>query len=198
MQLLLGTKNKGKIKEIRKILSDIDSIELLTFEDVPFGEVLEDGKTFRANAKKKATQISQETGFPTLAEDSGLEVDSLDGAPGIETARYAGPNATDQQRIDKLLKELTNEANRSAQFRCCAALVVPKDGEWVGEGILTGSIANEPKGIGGFGYDPIFIPDGESGTLAELSDEIKNSISHRRRAIEALKEPLRRIASVKD
>lgn len=190
MQLILGTKNKGKIKEIRRILSDIPTLELLTFEEVPFSDVIEDGLTFLANAKKKAQQIAEETGIPTLAEDSGLEVNALGGIPGIKTARYAGSNATDQQNIEKLLDSLKSESDRSAKFRCFTVLYLNKELQCTSDGILAGKIAKEQKGSGGFGYDSIFIPEGESLTLAELADEAKNRISHRRNAIEALKSQL--------
>ena len=189
MKILLGTKNAGKIREIQSIFQSVASIQWLTFEDIPFRDVIENGTTFCENAHKKASQISAELYLPVLAEDSGLEVDALDGAPGIQSARYAGPNANDGDRILKLLSNLADfqsEDERRGRFRCCAELFFPESYSIEPirfESILSGHIAEHARGDGGFGYDPIFIPDGFDQTLAELGSELKNSISHRRIAL---------------
>lgn len=190
MRLLLGTKNPGKIKEIKDIFSDLPALELLTFTERPFSDVLEDGQTFAENARKKAYQISAETGLPVLAEDSGLEVDVLGGAPGVESARFAGAAKDDRKNIEKLLHMLESTANRRARFRCVVVLYLLDGREFFSEGVLEGRIAHEPRGTTGFGYDPIFIPKSFAQTLAELGPAVKNQISHRRRALEGLKPQL--------
>lgn len=185
MRLLLGTKNHGKIAEIREIFAPF-SPELLTFRERPFSDVLEDGATFAENARKKARAICQETGLAVLAEDSGLEVAALAGAPGVCSARFAGESKSDCANIEKLLNLLQNAADRRARFRCVAVLRLTDGREFISEGCLEGRIALRPKGTAGFGYDPIFVPDGYDQTLAELGREIKNKISHRKRALERL------------
>lgn len=186
MRLLLGTKNPNKIREIKEICSEFLNVELLTFSECPFSDVLEDGSTFEENARKKAQQICAQTGLPVLAEDSGLEVFALGGAPGVRSARFAGERKDDQANIEKLLGLLQNSTDRRARFRCVAVLVWPNGDELLSEGILPGQIALAPRGTAGFGYDPIFIPDGYTQTLAELGSQVKNKISHRRRALEGL------------
>ena len=186
MRLLLGTKNSNKIREIKEMCAAFPDLELLTFSECPFSDVLEDGKTFEENARKKARQICAETGLPVLAEDSGLEVFALGGAPGVQSARFAGPHKDDQANIEKLLRLLQDSTDRRARFRCVAVLAFPNGEECVSEGMLEGKIAHAPSGAWGFGYDPIFIPDGYTQTLAELGPQIKNKISHRRRAVEGL------------
>ncbi|MCS6936782.1 MAG: RdgB/HAM1 family non-canonical purine NTP pyrophosphatase [Candidatus Bipolaricaulota bacterium] len=186
MRLLLGTKNRGKIAEIRAILEEVPDIELLTVREQPFTDVPEDGETFEENARKKARAISQETGLAVLAEDSGLEVAALGGAPGVRSARFAGETKDDRANIAKLLELLTGVTDRRARFRCVAVLHFPDGREWIGEGTLDGQIALAPRGSAGFGYDPVFIPEGYEHTLAELGPQIKNQISHRRRALQAL------------
>jgi XTP/dITP diphosphohydrolase len=190
MVLLLGTKNPHKIREITEILSDLVGITLLTWRERPFADVPEDGETFEANARTKAQMICAETGLPVLAEDSGLEVYALGGAPGVRSARFAGPQKDDRANIAKLLDALSTVSDRRARFRSVAVLALPDGTELVSEGILQGRIALAPAGSAGFGYDPIFIPDGYGSTLAELGGEIKNRISHRRRALEGLKKYL--------
>lgn len=190
MRLLLGTKNSGKIREIKQILAGIPSLELLTFREQPFSDVPEDRETLEENARKKAQQILYETGLAVLAEDSGLEVQALGGAPGVQSARFAGETKDDRANIEKLLDVLKNVTDRRARFRCVAVLHLADGQEFLGEGTLSGWIALEPRGTAGFGYDPVFIPVGYDATLAELGTEIKNQISHRRRAIEGLKAQL--------
>ncbi len=196
MRLLLGTKNPGKIAEIREIFASLP-LELLTFRECTFSDVLEDGATLAENARKKAREISQETGLPVLAEDSGLEVDALGGAPGVRSARFAGESKDERANITKLLELLSGIADRRARFRCVAVLRLTDGREFISEGCLEGHIARRPKGTAGFGYDPVFVPDGYDQTLAELGREIKNKISHRKRALEELKKQLSKRSSLK-
>jgi len=187
-KLLLGTKNPGKITEIQALLGE--AYALLTVEDHPFADVDEDGDTFEDNARKKARQIAEETGLPTLAEDAGLEVEALHWDPGVRSARYAGAEASDADNLEKLLQELHSESKRRARFRCACVVCVPDGEEWVTHGQLDGFITAAPRGRGGFGYDPVFIPDGFSKTLAELPASLKNQISHRAKAIRAMRAKL--------
>jgi len=191
LKLLLGTKNQGKLREIFHLLSDISGLELLTFRECPFDGVAETGQTFRENALLKARQISTATGLAVLAEDSGLEVEALQGAPGIRSARFAGEEATDQQNIEKLLTLLQGASDRVARFLCVAVIHFPDGKELISQESLKGHIAHQPRGTHGFGYDPVFVPDGYEKTLAELGPSVKDEISHRRRALEQLKKELR-------
>ncbi len=186
MVLVLGTKNPNKIREIKEIFAGVSDVKLLTFSECPFEDVLEDGRTFEENARKKAHEICAQTGLPVLAEDSGLEVYALGGAPGVQSARFAGAHRDDRANIEKLLDALKGSTDRRARFRCVAVLVWPDGKELMGAGVLEGRIATAPRGTAGFGYDPVFIPDGYEQTLAELGPTVKNRISHRRRALEAL------------
>jgi len=192
--IILATRNKGKVQEICTLLNDlpIKFISLLDIEN--FTEIIEDGATYEENAKIKAEQIFDKLGIPTIADDSGLEVDALNGIPGIHSARYAGIPSNPRENIRKLLQSLNNVPKhlRGAQFRCVAAY---KDDhiEYLAQGICMGSIAFEPKGVGGFGYDPIFIPEGFEQTFGEISQNIKNSISHRAKAFCHLKDFLRKL-----
>lgn len=191
MILLLGTKNAGKIRELKVLLSDLPGVSFLTFNERPFSAVEETGDTFEENALLKARAICAETGLPVLAEDSGLEVDALDGAPGVYSARYSGEPVDYARNNALLLENLAGVVDRRARFVDVAVLRFPDGREYVRRGILTGRIATAPSGEGGFGYDPLFIPDGYDRTLAELGEEEKNRISHRARAIAAIKEVLR-------
>lgn len=185
-ELLIATKNAGKIREIEELLANapIKIRTLREFENV--AEPEETGATFAENAVLKAKYYAEKTGVSALADDSGLEVAALSGAPGIYSARYAGENATDAERIIKLLGELeaANTENRRAQF-VCAMAIVNIDGitECLTEGVCKGHLADFPRGTGGFGYDPIFIPEGFSETFGELPAGIKQKISHRALAI---------------
>lgn len=189
VKLLFATKNRGKLVELRKLLP-IEGLELLCLEDLPsFPEVEEDGDTFAANACLKARAAMQFHGLAALADDSGLEVDALNGAPGVRSARYAGPGATDEDRYRKLLGELQEVADldRSARFRCALAFADPEKSEelQVFEGRCEGVIIEGPRGEGGFGYDPVFLVPQEQKTFAELSADTKNAISHRGQAMQA-------------
>ncbi len=196
MRVLVGTTNPGKLREILAILGDIPGIEWVAPGKVP--EVQEAGTTFLANAVLKARAIARATGLPTLADDSGLEVEALGGAPGVRSARFAGEPPDPAANNRKLLASLAGVRSRRARFRTAAALALPDGRVWTGEGALDGEIAPEPRGSGGFGYDPLFIPRGETRTLAELSPEEKNRLSHRRKALEALRPVLQALASGDD
>jgi len=182
-EILIATKNAGKIKELGGLLESLP-VQLRSLNDFPKTiEPEETGATFVENAVLKAKSYAQQTGGWALADDSGLEVEALNNAPGIFSARYAGATATDKERIEKLLKELDGIENRAARF-VCAMAVADETGEikFVAEGVCSGKIALAASGEGGFGYDPVFIPDGFSATFGELSGEIKQQISHRARA----------------
>ena len=187
MKLLLATRNQGKVREIGEILKDQNEIELLSLRNYPDApDVVEDGKTYEENAIRKAAALAEYTGHLTLADDSGLEVDALDGAPGIHSARYAGENASDQDRIAKLLETLHNVPNnqRSGRFICAVAIAKPLAQAQIVRGICEGRIVCMPRGSNGFGYDPVFVPIGYNETFAELGDKIKNQISHRAKALD--------------
>ncbi len=185
MQILVATTNRHKLHEIRDVLSDpgltlLSSVEL---ESPP--EVIEDGDTFEANAVKKAVELAEFSGMWTMADDSGLEVDALDGAPGVFSARYAGEPADYKANNIKLLKELEGKQDRSARFVCVIALCDPEGNCRTVRGTVDGVIADRERGDEGFGYDPLFIPQGETRTFAEMAPEEKNSISHRANALAA-------------
>jgi XTP/dITP diphosphohydrolase len=189
MKIVLATTNKSKVKEIRAITSRLP-VEILTVEDFPAIEFPpEDGSTFEDNAIKKARFVSEKTGLAALADDSGLEVDELDGRPGIRSSRYAGAGATDSDNIAKLLKELSEVplARRKARFVCVITFVEPSGDKITFKGTCEGLIGFVPSGTCGFGYDPVFIVPEMGKTMAELSPEDKNLISHRGRAMEKLK-----------
>lgn len=196
IELIVATRNTHKTREIQYILgSDFRVRDLGALPDV--SEVPESGKSFEENAKIKALAVSRQLPALVIADDSGLEVDALGGAPGIYSARYAGPNATDREKINKLLGELARvrakEAGRCARFRCVVALARNGNLHGTFEGIVEGRIADEVRGDSGFGYDPIFIPEGTKQTFSELPNEVKNAISHRAKAIRALADRLRRL-----
>ena len=189
LEIVLATRNRDKIREIKKMLNGID-VRLLSLDDFPgCPRVVEDGETLEANAKKKALVVSQYTKKLSLAEDTGLEVEALSGAPGIHSARFAGDNCTYEDNNRKLLKlmEKLSLGERRARFRCVAALAKP-DGEVVTcEGVCEGIIDFEMKGESGFGYDPLFLLPEYGKTFAELGEEMKNKISHRARALAKIK-----------
>ena len=194
MKVLIGTRNPHKLEECRRILGDIPGIEWLTFREHPFPEVEETGSTLEENARLKAVSLARITGLPTLAEDSGLEVTALGGAPGVLSARFAGVEKDYRANNEKLLALLAGVEDRRARFRTVAVLALPDGRTWMTEGVLEGEIALAPRGSGGFGYDPLFIPLGETRTLAELAPEEKDRISHRRRALERLRPLLSSLA----
>jgi XTP/dITP diphosphohydrolase len=191
-ELLIATGNAGKVKEFAELFSSRELI-LYSLKDFPeLQPAVEDAPTFAGNALKKAAAASRQTGLPVIADDSGLCVEALDGRPGVLSARYAGEGAGDEANNLKLLKELVDVPmeKRQAAFRCAIAFCTPEGEEGIFEGELKGLILEKPSGTGGFGYDPLFMVPEYGKTLAELSIETKNRISHRGRAAEALKEYL--------
>ncbi len=194
MDIVLATRNKKKIEEIRKIFTMMKTVpQLLTLNNFPeCQEVEEDGETFEANAVKKAMYVAECSGMPAISDDSGLEVDVLGGVPGVLSARYAGESADDRANLEKLLNEMKQVANnkRNARFVCCIAMAFPHGDVKTFFGYVNGRIGVEPKGGNGFGYDPVFYPEGYDKTFAEMSDTEKNVISHRGRAIGELQKYL--------
>jgi XTP/dITP diphosphohydrolase len=191
-ELVLATRNRSKVIELVALLGDLGiTIRTLDeFPDVP--DVVEDGDTCEANAVKKARAIAESTGLPAVADDTGLEVDALGGRPGVYAARYAGEDATYEDNCRKLLRELTGvpREQRTARFLTVAAIALPSDGIRVAQGTLEGVIAEEASGTLGFGYDPVFLIPELGKTLAQLSVDQKNTISHRAKAFAKVREML--------
>jgi len=194
--LVVATTNRGKAAEFARLLSGL-SARVVALSDIVADSprVVEDGSTLAENAALKARAAARATGMLALADDSGLEVDALDGRPGVRSARFAGERATDQENYAELLAQLARSAKPApfgARFRCALALVDPAaagDGErlWTVEGVCEGTIGSEPRGAFGFGYDPVFVVAGRAETMAELDPEEKNRLSHRARAVSALR-----------
>lgn len=187
MELWIATGNKGKVNEYKLGLKEIPHLHIFTQADIPsFTPRPEDGKTFLENAQIKARSLKAvKPGVWVLGEDSGLEVEGLNNLPGIHSARYAGPKASDNENIAKLLKMMTIRpmANRKARFVCSTVVFTPEGEEWHFEGLMNGTIATKPSGQMGFGYDPVFIPEGQTQTMAELGPGFKNQHSHRSQAL---------------
>lgn len=184
----MATRNRGKIREIWELLKDFP-VEIKNLDDFgPIPDVEEDGDTFDDNAFKKASFTAKVLGLPALADDSGLEVEALEGAPGVRSARYAGPSATDQGNSDKLLQEMKGKANRRAAFVCVISIAVPSGVALTYEARCEGLIAETPAGDNGFGYDPVFFYPPMNRTFAQLSAEEKNQVSHRGKALAEMKE----------
>ncbi len=190
MKLIIASNNKHKIYEIKKILGGKFS-EILSLSDAGIEhETVEDGKTFAENAYKKAKEIAEISGCTALADDSGICVDALGGAPGVYSARFGGTHGDDEANNRLLLKMLEDKENKSAHYACAMALVYP-DGTCIeAVGYMYGEITHSPRGSRGFGYDPLFIPTGESRTVAEMTDEEKNAISHRAKALSGILEKI--------
>jgi XTP/dITP diphosphohydrolase len=186
-KIIIATTNSGKLREIKRIFSD-SSMKILSLSDFPnFPEIIEDGNSFEENAEKKARLVYEITGIPALGDDSGLDVEQLGGAPGIYSARYSGEGATYESNNKKLLKELEKyPLPHLAKFVCVAVYYNGKE-KIVKRGEIMGQIISSPKGTNGFGYDPIFIPDGFNITFAELNIDEKNRISHRAKAFTEMK-----------
>ena len=187
--LLLATRNEGKKMELQEMLNDI-GISVINLHDIPpLPEVVEDGKTFKENAEKKAYETAKATGYWCLADDSGLVVDALNGQPGIYSARFAGPEASDENNNHKLLDLMKgiDESKRTARFVCCMALSTPEGETLVVEDYCEGIILRQPVGEQGFGYDPLFMPQGYNQSMAQLSRQGKNLISHRGKALNRMK-----------
>lgn len=197
-QIVLATRNKGKIAEFERLLSefvsDVKVLGIADFPDMP--DVEETGSTLIENALLKSRQICDFTGLPSLADDSGLFVDALGGDPGIYSARWAGEHGNDRANTEKVLAQLANlerssPITRSASFKCAIAVTFPKSHlqagrELIEEGVMSGEVIREPRGDGGFGYDPIFLPAGLSLTSAEISAALKDELSHRGKAMRAI------------
>jgi XTP/dITP diphosphohydrolase len=185
LELLIATKNQGKVTELKKLLGDLP-IALKSLRDFPsVADAEESGATFAENAALKASFYARETGLRAVADDSGLEVAALGGAPGVFSARYAGANATDEANVEKLLREMgeVDELRRAARFVCVMALADDAGAiKFSAEGLCDGAIVGERRGANGFGYDPIFAPAGFDATFAEIPDAVKHQISHRARA----------------
>ncbi|MCF6467157.1 RdgB/HAM1 family non-canonical purine NTP pyrophosphatase [Nonomuraea sp. MG754425] len=186
MKVVLATRNAGKIAELRRILAGFDIVGLEEFPSI--GEIAETGVTFEENALLKAHAVAQGSGLPAVADDSGLCVDVLNGMPGVFSARWAGRHGADLANLDLLLAQVSDvpDDKLAAHFACAAALALPSGESRVVEGTLPGRLVRSPRGANGFGYDPIFVPEGESRTTAELAPEEKDAISHRGRAFRAL------------
>ena len=184
--LVLASRNKGKTAEIKELLKN-HSVQIRNLDDFgPIPPIEEDGDTFEANAYKKASLTARYLGFPAMADDSGLCVDALEGAPGVYSARYGGPDATDAQRCMKLLDALGDNPNRGARFECVISLAVPTGPALTYEASCQGLITQQPIGTNGFGYDPIFFYPEFGKTFAELTREEKNRVSHRGKALREL------------
>lgn len=186
--IVLATRNQGKVREFNKLFADVgwQAVSLADFPDVP--DVIEDGETFEANAVKKAVEIAAFLNRPVVADDSGLEVDALDGAPGVYSARYAGEHGNDEANWRKLLEAMKDvpDEQRTARFRCTLAYLEPGAEPVIAQGTCEGIIAREPKGTNGFGYDPVFYLPERGSMMAELDAETKNKISHRAAAMQRL------------
>ena len=184
MELVFATNNPGKLSEVRQLLPS--SIRLLSLRDIDCSEELpETGRTLTDNARQKATYIFEKYGMNCFADDTGLEVEALDGRPGVYSARFAGKQADPLENMQKLLIELKGITDRRARFRTVVALI-DSSGTHCFEGIVSGWISETPRGGNGFGYDPVFLPEGSSLTFAEMTAEAKNAVSHRRMAIDGL------------
>ena len=191
--VVIASTNPGKIAEVRQIMAGLPLV-LLTSDDVGgWPEIEETGDTYLANALLKARAVAAVTGKAALADDSGIEVDALDGAPGVRSARFSGEQASDEDNNAKLIESLDGvpSERRGARYRCVAVLVTPDGEEIAGIGSCEGRIGFEPRGTGGFGYDPWFVPEHESRTMAELTAEEKHAISHRGKALRGLADKLR-------
>ena len=190
MKLVFATGNLHKLKEAQEILGP--GFELVPASAVGITEdIPETGNTFKANSLQKAEYIYERTGMDCFADDSGLEVDCLGGAPGVETARYAGPARDSAANNAKLLREMGDATNRKARFRTCVTLILGGEKHFF-DGVMEGSIGHTPYGNGGFGYDPIFIPEGYNVTTAEFPEGEKNAISHRGKALRAMADFLKK------
>ena len=189
MKLVFATNNRHKLQEVRDIVGD--RVEVLSLADIGcYDDIPETADTLQGNALIKARHIYEKYGFDCFADDTGLEVEALDGAPGVYSARYAGEECDSEANMRKLLENLTGKTDRNAQFRTVIALIINGE-EMLFNGIVKGSIATEKKGDSGFGYDPVFVPEGHSASFAQMSSEMKNSMSHRFRATQQLSDYLK-------
>jgi XTP/dITP diphosphohydrolase len=194
LEVVIATRNEGKLREIQDILAPL-GLKIMSLKDFPgIREIVEDGASFGENAAKKAREVSRQTGRLAIADDSGLVVDALQGRPGVFSSRYGGEGATDREKCQKLLGEMSGvpEEKRKASFVCALALATPREDVEIVEGKCCGRIAFAPRGKSGFGYDPIFFLPKLGKTMAEIDPAVKNRISHRARALEKLKTILAR------
>ena len=190
MNVLVATTNPGKIREIKKILAGL-RVSILTPKDIDLDlDVEENGSSFEENAETKAREWCCASGMPSLEDDSGLCVDAIDGRPGVRSARFAGDNATDEENYRLLLESLKNVTTRTARFVCAVALVFPGGEVVTARGAYEGRILEEPVGVGGFGYDPVFFDPASGKSFAQLTSEEKNERSHRNKALAELKRKL--------
>ncbi len=200
MQIWIATGNKGKLEEYKLTLGKIPEFQIFSQADLPhFTPRPEDGATFLDNARIKAKSVKAlKSEHWVLGEDSGLEVDGLNNLPGVHSARYAGAHARDSENVAKLLKmvQIRSSANRKAQFKCVTVVLTPDNQEWVFEAVMAGQIAFKATGVMGFGYDPVFVPDGETKTLAELGPAYKIQKSHRAKAFAQLIAKLKETAAI--
>jgi len=198
-RIVLATRNAHKISELKSILGDLVGeldLEVVGMGEFPYlADVVESGVTFAENATLKAVAVAQATGLPALADDSGLAVDVMGGAPGVFSARWAGAHGQDRANLELLLAQLGDvpDEHRAAAFVCAAALALPDGTVMVRQDRMPGTLARESRGENGFGYDPIFVPDGDSRTAAELTPQEKDAISHRGKAFRALAADLREV-----
>jgi XTP/dITP diphosphohydrolase len=200
IKLCFATNNHHKVEEVRQALNE--KIELLTLDEINcFEELPETMPTLEGNSLQKATYVFNRYAIPCFADDTGLEVEALNGQPGVYSARYAGPQKNSDDNVQRLLEKLSGHANRKARFRTIFSLVGLEEHPVIFEGIVNGSIATEKKGSSGFGYDPVFIPEGSSITFAEMNLSQKNSISHRaiatQKLVNFLKSRIRNISKIK-
>lgn len=191
--LVVATRNPGKTAEIKDLLKEFDVVVKNLDDFGPIPDVEEDGATFEENAYKKASFTARVLGLPALADDSGLLVDALEGAPGVHSARYAGKNATDEQRYTRLLEEMKGQSDRKAAFECVISIAVPTGSALTYEARCEGLIAERPAGTNGFGYDPIFYCPEFKKTFAELTMEQKGLVSHRGKAFAELKDEFAKV-----
>ncbi|NGZ07029.1 MAG: XTP/dITP diphosphatase [Magnetococcales bacterium] len=200
LKLVLATRNRKKLEEIQRMLALPDGHVLSLDDFAGCPEVIEDGATFLENAEKKARSVARYTGLPALADDSGLVVDGLNGAPGVYSARYAGEQASDAQNVTKLLTELAARphAARTARFVCVLSLAQPNGHSHHFTGTVEGRIAEQPQGYNGFGYDPVFIPNGHEISFAVMEPAAKDAMSHRGAALAALAKEIKEIFALKN
>lgn len=201
-RLVLATRNEHKVGELRAILApllpQLDPADIVGVSEFDIPEAVEDEVTFAGNALIKARSVAQATGLPAIADDSGICVDAMGGAPGVFSARWCGVHGDDDANLRLLLAQMSDvpDRHRGAEFFCAAALVEPDGGETVCEGVMRGVLLREPRGEGGFGYDPIFRADGQSVSNAELTPEQKDAISHRGKAFRALAPEIARVLGI--
>ena len=190
MDMVVATRNAGKMRDLRELLSGLP-IRLLSVDEAGLDEVEETGDTYVANARLKARAALAQTGKPSLGEDSGIEIDALGGEPGLHSARFAGPDASDDDRNDLVRERLADvpPEGRTCRYRCAVVVALP-DGEIVSEGVCEGRISTDPRGANGFGYDPIVLLPDRDLTMAELTHEEKNALSHRGKALAVLRSRL--------